>query len=80
MSSDITNADVINFKNIKKKLKLSMGKLISANKWKSKNPEASEEDFTRYLLGVEDGVDVKEYLAQRLTESEIESIGKFVKL
>lgn len=77
-SSDITMVDVVNFNNIKKKLKLGMGKLMSAQKWQKNNPDATEDDFMRHLLGLSADKDPKEYLQDRLNESELDSLNKFL--
>lgn len=80
MSSEINNVDVVNFGAVKRKLKLSMVKLLAMQKAKKKNPQLTDSDLARTMLGLKPDADIKAYLETKLTASEIETLGKFLKL
>lgn len=74
----IHQGDVINLKSIKKKLNLPLKKLAQAQKLQS-DTTLTEEQKAAFLLNVPEGVSVSEYLQEKLTEKEIETVRKFVK-
>ncbi len=74
---DITNSDIANLKAIRKKLKLSLGDLIKAQKLQA-NPKVTPEEAARKLLKVPANVDLNEFLESRLSYNEIETMKKLM--
>jgi hypothetical protein len=79
LQDKITQADAVNLKIIKKKLKLPMKKLAQATSL-SRDTTLTDEEKVRILLDIPEGVTTLDFLNERLSPSEIETIGKFVNL
>jgi hypothetical protein len=77
---DLTMIDVMNLQAVRRKLKLSMFKLTSAEKARKKNPDLSDDDITCQLLGLKPGTDYNAYLKTKLSDGEMETLGKFLKI
>jgi len=73
----INNGDIVNLKAIKKKLKLSMGDVLKAQRL-AKDPNVSPEDAARKLLKVPESISLNDYLAEKLNDREIETIKKLM--
>lgn len=74
---NITNSDIANLKTIRKKLKLSLGDLVKAQRLQA-NPNITPEEAARKLLKVPEGVDLNEFLTSRLSYNEVETIKKLM--
>jgi len=78
LKDPLNQSDVINLKSIKKKLKLSMGKLGKAQSI-NRDESLTADEKIRKFLEIPEGVETNAYLEQRLNEREIVTIKKFVK-
>jgi len=78
LKDSITQGDVINLKNIKKKLRLPLSKFATGMKLQN-DTTLTEEEKAHQFLSVPEGVTVRDYLEKKLNEREIETIRKFVK-
>lgn len=79
LQDPIVQEDVNNLMSIKKKLNLPLTKLAMVQRIQ-KNKKLSDEEKVKKILNIPKTVSVKEFLNQKLTPSEIVTIGKFVNL
>lgn len=79
LQDPINKGDAINLKNIQKKLRLPLTKLVKANSLQQ-DATLTNDEKVRLLLEIPDGTPTMEFLRERLNEREIITIGKFVKL
>ena len=79
LKDPINTGDAINLKSIQKKLNLPLKKLVSATAIQ-KDPNLTADQKTKKLLGIPDEVETVAWLEERLSEKEMITIGKFVKL
>lgn len=79
LQDPINKSDAINLKSIQKKLNLPLRKLAKASALQ-RDSSLTNDEKTRHLLDIPEGIPTMEFLRERLNEREIITIGKFVKL
>lgn len=79
LKDKITQADAMNLKMVKKKLKLPLKKLTLANNL-SRDTTLTDDEKVRILLDIPADVTTMGFLRERLNEQEIQTIGKFVNI